>query len=273
MTRLAAAALCVAAGLAAADSVVLTIDPNQSNIDVTATLDTPVGSDTDTAFSTVSGSIEVELDDYGNPTAITLHDFVIVIDQDPALDFSYGFLGSASADLTDAMAMYATPGAPAGPTPVVSTEFSFPEIPTVLAGSYAYSYSFFLVGGGSGGGNLADFGSLTSPISGSIFSDGTTVSLAGTLDINGTQEVIPGVADLTLVGTATLVATGNAPKDPGCNAADLAAPYGVLDLADIGAFVTGFLAQDPAADLAPPAGVFDLADLQAFITAFTAGCP
>lgn len=63
--------------------------------------------------------------------------------------------------------------------------------------------------------------------------------------------------------------------EPGlnCNEADLAAPFGVLDLGDIGAFVQGFTSQDPAADLADPAGVFDLADLQAFIVAFTAGCP
>lgn len=55
--------------------------------------------------------------------------------------------------------------------------------------------------------------------------------------------------------------------------ADLAIPFGVLDLADIQAFVTAFLSSDTAADLAEPAGVFDLADLQAFIAAFAAGCP
>jgi hypothetical protein len=59
----------------------------------------------------------------------------------------------------------------------------------------------------------------------------------------------------------------------GCNAADLAEPFDVLDLADITAFIGAFLAQDPAADLAPPAGVFDLADLTAFVTAFVGGCP
>ena len=48
---------------------------------------------------------------------------------------------------------------------------------------------------------------------------------------------------------------------------------GVLDLADISAFISAFLAHDPAADLAPPAGVFDLADLGTFIQAFLAGCP
>ena len=55
--------------------------------------------------------------------------------------------------------------------------------------------------------------------------------------------------------------------------ADLAPPFGVLDLADLNAFVAGFLAQDPIADLAPPFGVFDLGDLGAFIDSFVSGCP
>jgi choice-of-anchor B domain-containing protein len=55
--------------------------------------------------------------------------------------------------------------------------------------------------------------------------------------------------------------------------ADLAEPFGVLDLADIQAFVSAFLGSDSAADLAAPFGVFDLADLGAFVTAFAAGCP
>ncbi|USN98616.1 MAG: hypothetical protein H6810_10650 [Phycisphaeraceae bacterium] len=59
----------------------------------------------------------------------------------------------------------------------------------------------------------------------------------------------------------------------GCNAADIAEPYNVLDLQDVQAFIAGFLAHDPVADIAPPYGVFDLADLQGFIAAFLAGCP
>ncbi len=63
------------------------------------------------------------------------------------------------------------------------------------------------------------------------------------------------------------------PAGGGCTAADLAPPLGVLDLADVQAFVAAFVALDPAADLAPPVGVLDLADLQAFIASFLAGCP
>ncbi len=60
--------------------------------------------------------------------------------------------------------------------------------------------------------------------------------------------------------------------DGGCNPADIAEPFGTLDLADIAAFVSGFTTMDPAADL-DENGVFDLNDIGAFVGAFTAGCP
>ncbi|USO00079.1 MAG: hypothetical protein H6810_05295 [Phycisphaeraceae bacterium] len=47
---------------------------------------------------------------------------------------------------------------------------------------------------------------------------------------------------------------------------------GLLDLADIIAFVTAFSTQSPAADF-DGNGLFDLADVIAFVTAFQAGCP
>lgn len=46
---------------------------------------------------------------------------------------------------------------------------------------------------------------------------------------------------------------------------------GVLDLADVQAFVVGFTNQDPLVDL-DGNGVFDLGDIQAFVLAFIAGC-
>lgn len=68
-----------------------------------------------------------------------------------------------------------------------------------------------------------------------------------------------------------LMVSGQGGDQP-CVAADLAPPLGVLDLADVQAFVAGFTTQDPIADVTDD-GVFDLADVQAFITAFSAGCP
>ena len=59
----------------------------------------------------------------------------------------------------------------------------------------------------------------------------------------------------------------------GCNAADLAPPFGTLDFSDVIAFLTAFGSMDPAADLAPPFGTFDFSDVIAFLGAFGAGCP
>ena len=59
---------------------------------------------------------------------------------------------------------------------------------------------------------------------------------------------------------------------PGCNNADLALPFGVLDLADIGVFVDAFTGANPIADF-DDNGIFDLADISAYIGDFVAGCP
>jgi len=59
----------------------------------------------------------------------------------------------------------------------------------------------------------------------------------------------------------------------GCNSADIAEPFDVLDLADVQAFIAGFTNNEPVADIAEPFDVWDLADVQAFIAGFNAGCP
>lgn len=58
-----------------------------------------------------------------------------------------------------------------------------------------------------------------------------------------------------------------------CSIADLAEPFGILDLADIAAFIAAFVEEDPLADLSEPFGVFDLQDITVFVSAFVAGCP
>jgi len=90
---------------------------------------------------------------------------------------------------------------------------------------------------------------------------------------------------LTLSATAGQAAVGVVVSEPlrlsagfwgelsmACNAADLAPPFGLLDLADISAFTGGFVAMNPAADLNND-GLFDLTDISLFTGAFVAGCP
>lgn len=69
------------------------------------------------------------------------------------------------------------------------------------------------------------------------------------------------------MGTAFALQAGSPP----CNPADFADERGVLDLADIQAFITAFVAMSPAADLNNSA-TFDLVDVQIFAQAFVAGC-
>ncbi|RMH28786.1 MAG: hypothetical protein D6692_04885 [Planctomycetota bacterium] len=55
--------------------------------------------------------------------------------------------------------------------------------------------------------------------------------------------------------------------------ADLAAPFGVLNIFDIQAYIGLYNAQDPAADLAAPTGAFNIFDIQAYIGLYNQGCP
>ncbi len=55
--------------------------------------------------------------------------------------------------------------------------------------------------------------------------------------------------------------------------ADLAEPFGTLNIFDIQAYIGLYNTQDAAADLAEPFGVFNIFDIQAFIGLYNQGCP
>jgi len=79
--------------------------------------------------------------------------------------------------------------------------------------------------------------------------------------------------DMSAIGGDQFVTLFSNTGPMGCNAADLALPFGTLDFTDVVAFLTAFGTMDPAADLAPPFGVFDFTDVVSFLTAFGTGCP
>jgi hypothetical protein len=81
----------------------------------------------------------------------------------------------------------------------------------------------------------------------------------------------PGFIDSLMEGTLTIRVAGLGPQP--CSPADLAEPYGTIDLADIVAFIEAFTAMDDTADFAEPFGTWDLADVAAFVTVFGQGCP
>ena len=58
-----------------------------------------------------------------------------------------------------------------------------------------------------------------------------------------------------------------------CAVSDIAPPFGIIDLADVDAFINAFLANDLCVDIAPPIGILDISDIDLFIASFLAGCP
>ncbi len=82
-----------------------------------------------------------------------------------------------------------------------------------------------------------------------------------------------GFSDVIEAGVDGFVIRDVSCPDLACGPADIAEPFGVLDLADVQGFLAAFLAGEAAADLAQPRGVLDLADVEAFVGSFAAGCP
>lgn len=86
----------------------------------------------------------------------------------------------------------------------------------------------------------------------------------------GVYDVVVGDACGEILSKSSFVSV--APR-PSCNDGDLAPPFGVLDLADVDAFVLSFVSGTDAADLVDPFGVLDLNDIDAFVVSFLGGCP
>jgi len=249
----------------------MAVDPTRSTIDMAITVDITLASDTDADSSTLSGTIEIELDDAGNPTQITVNDLMVVIDQTMNFNWSFGFFGSANATMTNGSVAYATPGVPAGPVPVTAGSFFFPSVLIDIGGVLDVNYDIFLTGSGTEVVNMADQGPVVSDFGGDVVVAGELVTLSTTLPLNTTQPLLDPngnqVGTVTTTGTATIVATGTAPSCPADMTGD-----GQLNFFDVSAFLGAFSAMDPAADFTGD-GQFNFFDVSAFLTAFGNGCP
>ncbi len=95
------------------------------------------------------------------------------------------------------------------------------------------------------------------------------------LDDTGTVDT--GVAGLSgyVVDMGAYEFQGTSEPEPvlGCNDADLAEPYDVLDYSDVSAFLVAFANADDMADMAPDYGVMDYSDVLMFLQTFAEGCP
>ncbi len=265
-----AGVLGAAAGAASGQVADLTVDQSQSSITARICLDPGFGERCDTDSSPIAGSVSVELDDYGTPTAIVLHDFFLELTNAMVYDFSWGpFIGSLKITLTDVAAVYANPGVPTGPVGVDGAGgFTFAAVETLLTGNGAYVGSGPIIGPliGSGEFNLADFGVMETAFTGVVWVIGDQVVLTSTMTFMVEGEV-EGV-QTTLDGTATIVASGPVPP-PECKA-DFNGDT-VVNSLDFIAFLNAYTAGDPAADFNGDTVVNSL-DVLAFLNAFVAGC-
>lgn len=81
------------------------------------------------------------------------------------------------------------------------------------------------------------------------------------------------IGDITSWSNSSFEIRSFSVSQPACVCpADLAEPFGLLDLADVNAFTQAFVAGDPLADL-DGNGLFDLSDVNLFVASFLAGCP
>ncbi len=260
--------LAVSAGAMPID---MTIDQSQSSIDLSITIDVSLASDTDTDSSSLSGDLRVEFDDYGAPTMVTLHDLNVMIADDLMFNWSFGFFGSADASLIGGAVTWGSTDNIVGPVPVTDGDFVLPDVPVALQGTMFVNYDIFLAGTGSETLNLADQGDFASTIEGSVVVNGDVLTLTSTLPLDATTPLMDDMGNqlgtLIVSGTATIVATGNAPSCP----ADLNGD-GVLNFFDVSTFLNAYNAMDPIADF-DNNGVFNFFDVSGFLNAFNAGCP
>ena len=120
-----------------------------------------------------------------------------------------------------------------------------------------------------------------------VLGDGTVLDIASGLADTGSYTLtVPDVsAAEAVVRVRAIDSDGNSGEDdssgsltidggtPACSVADLAVPFGLIDIDDVDAFIGAFVAGDAAADVALPFGIVDIEDVDAFIGAFLAGCP
>lgn len=267
LTTALAAALAMPAFSQPAD---LTVQQDQSSVLAQICLDPPgLSNECDTDGSSITGSLAAELDDYDAPAAITMHDFMLVLDNTLTYNMDWGFfIGGVDIVLSDVVVNYATPGTPTGPVAVDGAgDFEFPVILAIMTGTGTYEGYGPVMGGlvGSGSFDLVDFGASDSAIAGNVTVVDGVVTLAGSQAFSNTGE-IEGVVT-TIDGTATIVAVGDVPEQ--CRV-DINGD-GAVNTQDFLAYLNLWTASDPEADF-DGNGTVNTQDFLLFLNEWTAGC-
>lgn len=258
----------VVSSAAQAQPTDLTVDMSQSSINLTVTLDTIVGSRTDSDSAAMTGSMRIELDSYESPTTITLHQYELNAGS-LSFFFDYSFLGTISAT-AEGMSM----SMPAGATPVTGTvmpdgTFLVTDVPNQTAGLIS------VTGTGAAGtalnDTMLDLSTLPQDpieVSGIVNVDAGVVTIAISLPLdNSTMDPNTGTT-VTLAGSATVIANGDVPEPvclPDTNG------DGAVTPADFSAWIAAFNAMAPACDQNGD-GACTPADFSAWVGNYNAGC-
>lgn len=255
------------AAAAGAQPVVYQVDPARSSMSVTIEIQSALGNRSDTDSSPIQGFLYLGVDDEMSPMSAYSYDLEFLLSNTLNFAWSWGFLGSASATMSDAGMLDAAPGTPKGPGAFVGPSFSVADVPVLLQGMFDGSYNFVGIGSGGSSGDLADQPAQATTIDGELVFAGTQGEVSTTVEFSGSFPLDGGVGTVVVNGSATVVAVGTLRTCP----ADYAEPMGVLNFFDISAFVNQYLVHDPAADFAVD-GVFNFFDIQGFVNAFNSGC-
>jgi len=271
MNRVGLVCLCGVVGVAGAQPLEFVIDPARSSIDLTITLDLgALGGDSDSDSSSLSGTIDLAVDDSLSPADSSFHDLLAIMDSDLNYNWVPAFLSTADATLAGGYLEYAQPGVVIGPVPVVGGEFVFPAVPMIVGGILSVNYNIFLVGSGSEVIDLSTLDPAAEDFAGTMVVGDGTVTVSNSVPIEGLQPLIVDGSELGQViftGSATMVAVAQIPE---C-LADMNGD-GLLNFFDVSDFLTAYGNQDPAADFEPD-GLYNFLDVSAFLTAYGAGCP
>ncbi len=247
------------------------IDPGQSSIDLTITLDLGAfGGDSDSDSSSLSGTMDLGIDDSSSPTETSFHDLLAIMDSDLNYNWEPAFLSTADATLTGGYMEYAQPGVVIGPVALVGGGFVFPAVPTLVGGLLTVNYDIFLVGSGSEVVDLSTLEPAVDDFAGTMLVVGETVTVFNTVPISGAQPlVVDGseIGQVIFTGSATMVAVAQIPE---C-LADMNGD-GLLNFIDVSDFLTAYGNQDPSADFEFD-GLYNFLDVSAFLAAYGAGCP
>jgi hypothetical protein len=248
------------------------IDPAQSML--TVQLCYSGVCDTDT--SPISGPWSLQLDDFDNPSTISLFDFEMAFVNDLNLNLSFGILGAFNGTFVGLVARHAEPGTPFGPNPVEADQFVFSNLAQDLSGVVNYTSwglpCFALQDAGlpcDGTMDLAGTRPDNSTFDGTI----TTNDRTATLVLQVQQEIqLQGVATFTSDGTIrgdNLVPAptpGDVDRDGGIDLEDWAAWPGCVTGPATRPYVGGCGAFDFDSDLD-----IDLSDSAGFQNAFAGG--